>query len=91
MRDFLFFNWGVLGDTVGRFFCGAFFGGAFFVYILGFTVLAVGGVDDGSSGEVVIKGKLVIGAAGGWLGPLGSTIQDGGSLWKRESRKEWGS
>ena len=76
---------------MGRFFCGAFFGGAFFVYSLGFTVLAVGGVGGDSSGEVVIKGKLVIGAAGGWLGPLGSTIQDGGSLWKRESRKEWES
>ena len=36
------------------------------------------------------KGKLVFGAAGGWLGPLGSTFQDGGSLRKMESRKEWG-
>ena len=56
---FLFFNWGVLGDTVGRFFCGAFFRGAFVVYILGFVVLAVDGADDGCSGEVVIKSELV--------------------------------
>ena len=76
---------------MGRFFCGAFFGGAFFVYILGFTVLAVGGVDAGSSGGVVIKGKLVIGAAGGWLGPLGSTIQDGGRLRKGGKSERVGS
>ena len=51
----------------------------------------VGGVGGDSGGEVVVKkGKLVFGAAGGWLGPLGSTFQDGGSLRKRESRKEWG-
>ena len=29
---FLFFKWGVLGGTVGRFFRGAFFGGVLFVY-----------------------------------------------------------
>ena len=57
---------------MGRFFCGAFFGGAFVVYILGFTVLAVGGADDGFSGEVIIKGKLV--SWRGWR-PVGSTGQ----------------
>ena len=56
---FAFLPWGVLGDTVGRIYCEAFFWGAFIVYILGFRVLAVDGADDGCSGEVVIKSELV--------------------------------
>ena len=56
---FAFLLWGVLGETVGRIYCGAFFWGAFIVYILGFRVLAVDGADDSCSGEVVIKSELV--------------------------------
>ena len=41
------------------------------------------------AGRSLLKVNWFLGAAGGWLIFLDSTIQDGGSLWERESREEW--
>ena len=55
----LFFLGAFFGILWGVFSAGRFSGARFVVYILGFVVLAVGGADDGCSGEVVIESKLV--------------------------------
>ena len=51
----------------------------------------VGGAGGDSGGEVVVKKENWSGAAGGRLGPLGSTIQDGGRLGKRGKSERVGS